>query len=423
MIRFYNGRLLAMTDGLTDTRDEVWVDGDKIAYVGPPRVDAPVFSRSIDLRGDLLMPGFKNAHAHAAMTFLRSYADDMPLHDWLFKQVFPHEARLSPEHVYAFTRLAVLEYLSSGITASFDMYFHPDAYAQANIDSGFRTVLCGAVSASGEDWSALERDYTRFNALHPLVSYKLGFHAEYTASVKLLEYVAELAKANRAPVWTHNAETLSETDECLERHGKTPTALFDSLGLFEYGGGGYHCVYLCEEDMNIFRKRGLWAVTCPGSNAKLASGIAPVVRMQRAGMRLAIGTDGAASNNALDMFREMYLVSVLQKLREDDAAACDAGGVLAMAASNGAQAMGLVDCDSVAVGKQADLIVLDLSRPNMRPLHNIVKNLVYSGSKENVRLTMVAGRILYEGGVFHVGESKERLYAEAERAVREIVGD
>ncbi len=163
-------------------------------------------------------------------------------------------------------------------------------------------------------------------------------------------------------------------------------------------------------------------MTCPASNCKLASGIAPLVALQKAGVGLAVGTDGPASNNALDMFREMYLASVLQKLQEADAAACDADSVLRMAAQGGARAMGLSDCDAMEAGKQADLIVVDLMRPNMRPLHNLTKNLVYAGSKENVRLTMAAGRILYEDGSFHVGEEPERIYAAAERAVGQILG-
>ena len=420
MIRFYNGRVLTLAGGMAATSDEVWTDAERIAYVGPARADAPAFRREIDLRGDLLLPGFKNAHTHSAMTALRSYADDLPLREWLFDRVFPLEARLTPAHVYAFTRLAILEYLTSGITASFDMYFHPDAYVQANVDCGFRTVLCGAVSAMTDDRTKLERDFLRFNAHHPLISYRLGFHAEYTADIPLLEYVASLAKAHKAPVYTHNAETAAEVQECIGRHGQTPTALFESLGLFEYGGGGFHCVYLSDGDRKIFKNRGLWAVTCPASNAKLASGIAPLVPMGAAGLRLAIGTDGPASNNALDMFREMYLACVLQKLREGDAAACDADEVLRMAASNGAAAMGLPDCDVLAPGKQADLVVIDLSRPNMRPIHNLTKNLVYSGSKDNVRLTMVAGRVLYEDGAFSVGDTAEHIIKEAERAAREI---
>jgi 5-methylthioadenosine/S-adenosylhomocysteine deaminase len=412
-----------MTDGLGMTADEVWTDGDKIAYVGPPRKDVPPFEREIDLHGDLLMPGFKNAHTHSAMTFLRSYADDLPLRSWLFDKVFPLEERLTPEHIYIFTKLAIMEYLTSGITASFDMYYHPDAYAQANIDCGFRTAICCAVGASNPDWKSAERGYDHFNRLDPLISYKLGFHAEYTASEDLLRYISELSHAFKAPVWTHNSETASEVEGCMERHGVTPTQYFENLGLFDCGGGGYHCVWLSGKDMDIFARRGLWAVTCPASNAKLASGIAPLGRMLERGINLAVGTDGPASNNALDMFREMYLACVLQKLEEKDAAACPAGALLTAATVGGARAMGLDICDVIAVGKQADLIVIDMSRPNMRPVHNVSNNLVYSGSKENVRLTMIAGRVRYENGAFFIGEDPERIYAEAEKMKLELISD
>ena len=143
MIRFFNGRTLTMADGVSVTTDEVWTDGDKIAYVGPAPETLPAFERQIDLGGDLVMPGFKNAHAHAGMSFVRSYADDVPLQPWLFEQIFPLEAKLTPEAVYAFTKLSILEYLTSGITAGFDMYYFREAIAQASIDCGFRTVLCG----------------------------------------------------------------------------------------------------------------------------------------------------------------------------------------------------------------------------------------------------------------------------------------
>ncbi len=422
MIRFYNALVLPMTDACEQFYGELWTNGDKIAYVGAPREDRPVFEREIDLRGDLVMPGFKNAHAHSAMTFLRSYADDLPLHSWLFDKVFPLEARLTPEAVYAFTRLAILEYLTSGVTASFDMYFHREAYAQANIDCGFRTVICGALS-SGNKLSEAENDYKNFNSLHPLIGYRYGIHAEYTADDELMRGMSELVNRDRAPFYAHISETAPEVQSCFERRGMSPTAYFESLGLFKHGGGGFHCVHFNEQDMEIFARLGLSVVTCPGSNAKLASGIAPLGEFEKMGINLAVGTDGAASNNALDMFREMYLACVLQKLKQNDAAACPADGILRAATVGGARAMGLSDCDCLAEGKQADLIVINLSRPNMRPIHSVTKNLVYSGSKENVRMSMIAGRILYEDGEFYIGEDPARIYAEAERHSKEIIGN
>ena len=421
MIRLHNALVMPMTSDCSVFRGEVWTDGGRIAYAGAPRAgELPEFEREIDLNGDLVLPGFKNAHAHSAMTFLRSYADDLPLQSWLFDKVFPLEARLTPEAVYAFTRLAVLEYLSGGITASFDMYFHRDAYARANIDCGFRTVICGALSA-GDKISVAADDYAKFNALDPLISYLPGVHAEYTADEKLLRGMSELVHELKSPFWTHNSETKSETDGCFERHGMSPTEYLDSLGLYDFGGGGYHCVWFSERDIEIFAEKGLWAVTCPCSNAKLASGIAPLERFEKRGVRLAVGTDGPASNNALDMFREMYLACVLQKLRLNDAAACPAENILLAACSGGARAMGLNGCDSLAEGKAADLAVISLHRPNMRPIHDVAKNLVYSGTRDNVRMTMVAGRILYENGEFHVGCDAEEIYAEAEKYTKELI--
>ena len=422
MIRLYNARLMPMLaeNDCSLVEGELWTDGGLISYVGSARTDMPEFERELDLGGDLVIPGFKDAHTHIPMVFLRSFADGLPLQEWLFQQIFPREAKLYPEAIYAFTRLGILELLSGGVTACFDMYYHRDAYVQAVLDSGFRSVLCGAIAAGDADWTVAERDFEKYNAMGPLVGYRLGFHAEYTASEKLLLYLAELARAHKAPVWAHNSETKSEYAGCIERHGLSPTRYFEKLGLYDYGGGGFHCVWFDEVDLEIFKSRGLWAVTCPASNAKLASGVAPLCGFLDRGINLAVGTDGPSSNNALDMFREMYLACVLQKLRAGDAAACPARDILYASCSAGARAMGLPDCDSLAPGKAADLAVIDMSRPSMRPVIAPAENLVYSGSKDCVRLTMVAGRILYEDGQFHVGDSVERILAEAEKYTKEL---
>ncbi len=421
MIRFYNGKTLSFGGGMKLSGHEVWVDGSTIVYVGPAKEDMPVFQRQIDLKGDLLIPGFKDAHTHTAMVFLRSYADDLPLQDWLYNKVFPHEARLTPEAVYQFTRLGILEYLSSGITASFDMYYYNEAYAKANVDCGFRTVICSAMNDFDADPTNIEREYLRFNNYSELVSYKLGIHAEYTTGLQRMEYMASLAEKYQAPCYMHCCETRAEVEGCLERHGLTPPQLLGRMGLFNYGGGGFHCVWMSDEDIELFARKGIYAVTNPASNVKLASGVAPVDKMLSAGVPMAIGTDGAASNNALDMFREMYLASCMQKLSLMDASAGKAEEILTMACVGGARAMGLDDCDDIAPGKKADLCVIDLHRPNMQPELNIPKNLVYSGSKENVRLTMVNGRILYENGEFFVGEEPEEIFRQVNRLCRSIL--
>ena len=219
----------------------------------------------------------------------------------------------------------------------------------------------------------------------------------------------------------HSSETESEVKECIDRYGKTPTALFDELGLFNYGGGAYHSVWVNDSDLEIYKNRGVYAVINPGSNAKLASGIAPVSKMLDRGINLAIGTDGPSSNNALDMFREMYLLAATQKLNDRDASSTDANEILKMATVGGARCMGLDDCDVIDVGKTADLIVIDLKRPNMQPINNLTKNIVYSGSKENVKLTMINGRILYENGEF-IGNDLEEIYYNAQKITDRIKG-
>ena len=200
----------------------------------------------------------------------------------------------------------------------------------------------------------------------------------------------------------------------------TPTAFLDSLGMFEYGGGGYHCVHITDEDMDIFKKHDMIIVTNPGSNVKLASGIPRLNRMLEKGVRLAIGTDGPASNNCLDMFREMFLVTGLTKLRENDASAMPAEEVLKMACVGGAYAMGLTDCDCIRKGKLADLVLIDLHQPNMQPVNNIVKNLVYSGSKQNVKLVMIDGTVRYEDGTFFIGEDPEEVYRRANAIIERM---
>ena len=409
---------------------EVWVTNEKIACVAEkkeleelkdsfPKIAWDV---QIDCKGNLLMPGFKNAHTHSAMTFLRSYADDVPLQTWLQEKVFPMEAKLTGEDIYHLTKLAILEYLTSGITTIFDMYLTPDTIAEACQDMGMRCVLVSGLNNFSSSVEQMEREYLKWNQKNSLITYQLGFHAEYTCSKDLLYRVSQLAHKYRAPVYTHLAETATEVEECKARYGMTPAVFLDNMGLFDYGGGGFHCVHMTEDDMEVFRRRRLYVITNPASNMKLASGIAPIAEFEKKKIPVAIGTDGPASNNCLDMFREMFLVSGLSKLREKDAASLDAENILRMATVNGARAMRLNKADCLAKGKLADIIMLDLHQPNMQPIHNIPKNIVYSGSKSNVCMTMIHGRILYRNGEFNIGESVEDIYARCGEIVRRIIG-
>ena len=423
-IRLYNARILTMERGKDVFRGEVGIQDEKIRYVaegcGTEETRKLHWDLEIDCREGLLMPGFKDAHTHSAMTFLRSFADDVPLQEWLNEKVFPMEEKLSGEDIYQLVRLAVLEYLTSGITSIFDMYLAPDETAFACMDMGMRCVLTSGLNDFTSSVERQEQEYLKWNGREDLISYRMGFHSEYTCQKGLLTEMAKLAHRYKAPVYTHLAETEREVENCRERYGMTPAVFLDSLGMFEYGGGGYHCVHMTDQDLEVFRGRGLYAVTNPASNLKLASGIAPVAEFVRRGIPVAVGTDGPASNNCLDMFREMFLISGLSKIREGDAASLDAALVLHMATVGGAGVMGLENADILAAGKLADLILIDLNQPNMQPVHNIAKNLVYSGSKSNVRMTMINGRILYRDGEFYVGDSPEHIYAECEKIVNRI---
>lgn len=330
--RFYNAKILVLDaeNHFSIAEDELHVTGDTITYIGPGRKADPdaaettVFDREIDARGNLLIPGFKNAHTHTPMTFLRSYADDLPLHEWLERQVFPNEAKLAGDDVYWLNILGIMEYLTSGITSNFDMYIQQKNSIAATVDTGFRTVLTSGLNNFVDSPEILEEMYNYVNELSDRTSYLLGFHAEYTTGGPLLEAVAKLAEKYHSPVWTHNAETKSEVEGCKERWGLTPTQLMERLGMFQYGGG--------------------------------------------------------------------------------------------------AHAMQLTDCDRLAAGKKADLVMIDLHQPNMQPENNLIKNLVYSGSKQNVKLTMVNGQILYENGEFHIGFDPEEIYARSNAIIRRISG-
>ncbi|MBO5336141.1 MAG: amidohydrolase [Lachnospiraceae bacterium] len=432
-IRLYNARILTMEKNKDVFRGEVWIKNDKIAYVAgedelAQEWDRKAFPRiawdiEIDCKDNLLMPGFKNAHTHSGMTFLRSYADDVPLQEWLNEKIFPMEAKLTPEDIYELTKLAILEYLTSGITSIFDMYLTPDTIADACMDMGMRCVLVSGLNNFSSSPEQVEEEFLKFNKKNSLISYQLGFHAEYTCSKELLYKVAQLAHRYRTPVYAHMAETAREVEECKARYGMTPAVFLDSLGMFEFGGGGFHCVHMTEQDMEVFRKRRMHVITNPASNLKLASGIAPIAEYERRKIPVAIGTDGPASNNCLDMFREMFLVSGLSKVRENDAASVDAMRVLRMATVHGAKAMRLNKADTLSKGKYADIIMIDLHQPNMQPIHNIPKNLVYSGSKANVLMTMVNGKILYRNGEFNVGESPEQIYQKCDKIVKRMLSE
>ena len=228
-IRFYNARVLTMKDGEELFEGEVWVQGNKIAYVGDGKGSAAplAWDREVDCVGNVLMPGFKNAHTHSAMTVFRSLADDLNLQDWLNTMIFPREAKMTGEDCYTLTKLAILEYLTSGVTAIGDMYLTPETIADACSEMGMRCVLVSGLNKFGPAMSVMEERYNKLNGNDELISYKMGLHAEYTCSKELLEEASELIHKYKAPLYVHMSETKAEVDECIERYGITPPALFE----------------------------------------------------------------------------------------------------------------------------------------------------------------------------------------------------
>ena len=415
---FKNARILTMKSSEIIS-GELAVKDNRIIYIGPS-YNEEVADRVIDCEGNLLMPGLKNAHAHTAMVFARSCSDDLSLHDWLYTTIFPMEERFEDGDIYHLTKLGILEYLTSGITAAFDMYFHVPEIVKASEEIGFRSVILA--TSDKEPISLLKERYLGINKPDSLCKYFLGIHAEYTTSEERIKDVVALAHELKAPIYLHVGETESEVAGCVERHGKTPVKYLDSLGFFDYGGGGFHCNYFTDEEVEIFKKHNCYVVTCPCSNLKLASGIAPLYRYQKAGLTIAIGTDGAGSNNALDMFREMYLVSALQKVTNKDPRVMDGFEVLKMATINGAHALGLNDSDVLDVGKYADIIMIDLKNPAMQPINNIAKNIVYSGSKDCVKMTMINGKILYYNHEFFVDQDVNKIIEKANEITKRLKG-
>ena len=413
-ILFKNARILTMKDENIIEGNLVVID-NRIAYIGNEYKPFEPFDRIIDCQKNLLMPGFKNAHAHSAMVFLRGKADDLPLQQWLFDVCFPHENNLKPGDIYYLNKVGYLEYLTTGITACFDYYFFMDDMVKAAEEFGMRTLLLDTYDRDQASVEKMVNFYNRYNSKKDsLVRVAIGLHSEYTSTPLLREKTKEVIDRAHAPFFTHISETEKEVKECVERHGMTPAKFLYEQGMFAYGGGGYHCVHFTDEEIKIFKDNNLTVVSCPCSNAKLASGVAPLTRFYEEGINIALGTDGPASNNGLDMFKEMYLAASLQKLANKNAKNIPAFEFLKMATVNGAKAMGLDDADVLDVNKLADIIMIDLQRPSMQPINNIVTNLVYAGSKDNIKMTMIDGKILYEDGKFFIKESVEDIYKNAE---------
>lgn len=387
----------------------VAVDKGKIVDIGSAATAARHWKgrEVIDAGQALIMPGLINAHTHAAMTFLRGLADDLPLLDWLRNTVFPIEARLVPEIVELGSLLGYAEMLATGTTACADMYIFEDSVFKAAKRAGIRCLggeaifsFPSAACSGPEEALELTEDLALRYADDPLIDVAVNPHSVYTAEPKILRACSDLAKKLDAPLHIHLAETASETALCLEKSGERPIALAAENGVFEARVLAAHLVDINEEEADFLASKNVVPVHNPGSNMKLASGVAPVPMMLERGLPVALGTDGPASNNTINMFKEMNRSALLHKAFSGDAEAAPASAVLDMATRNGAAILREPGAGSLEKGAPADLAILDITGPHMRPFYNPASQIVYAASGHECRLTMIDGKIRYREGKY-----------------------
>jgi 5-methylthioadenosine/S-adenosylhomocysteine deaminase len=398
---------------------------DKIEAVESGDPPEKMFDQTIDAASCLVIPGLINTHTHAAMTLLRGYGDSLPLMQWLQEKIVPFEARLTGEHVYWGSKLAMIEMVKSGTTCFADMYFFMDRVAEAVEESGMRAVLAQGMTGSlPENAASLEESREFFarwqNGAGGRIKVWVGPHAPYTCTAEFLRRSAELARELDTGVHIHVAETRGEYDGILHQHGKTPVAYLESLDLLEQPVLAAHGVYLDDADIQILRSHPVSVAHNPESNMKLASGVAPLTRYFQAGVNVSLGTDGASSNNDLSMLTEMRTASLLQKVSLLDPTVLPAEQALALATVNGAKTLCWGETiGRLAPGYQADMAMIRLDSARMTPVHQAVSNLVYSASEQDVDTVMVAGKLLLRNREF-LSYSERETIAQVNRLLREL---
>ena len=350
----------------------------------------------------LVLPGLMNCHGHTAMTLVRGLGGGLPLQRWLEEAIFPVEAKMRPEDVYAGTAWGVREMLAGGTTSVADMYDFPGDCARAFAEGGMKARVCrvglGFVPGRLNDCIEFTRSFNSSLAPHPssLVSADLCIHSEYLTDEAFCRGLAEANKELKRPLHVHVSETEKEHNECIARHGKTPIAYLAETGLLDHGGYAAHCVWCTDDDFRIMAEKGVSLIHNPTSNMKLGSGFARVPRAMELGVNVALGTDGCASNDNLDLFEEMHIASLIHKGLSKDPTVLSAWDVVDMATVNGAKALGLSDTGEIAVGKKADLCVVDLDKPHLTPCLDIPNLVVNSMHASDVAETWVDGKKVYK---------------------------
>ena len=405
---------LVVDGGIVLTADPDWnvydpgvvaVDGGAIVAVGPRQEveDAYRGRERIDASGKLVMPGLLNAHTHAPMTLFRGIADDLPLETWLYKYIWPAETKLlSPDFVRLGTQLAAAEMIRSGTVLFCDMYYFEDDIAQACKEIGIRVVIGEALVNFPTANCQTPEDQLKYTEYllsqwkdDSLVIPSVQPHSPYAASAELMQRAKELADEYGAPYLLHVSETQKEVQESIEKHGLTPVARLANLGLLGPTTVAIHAVHLTDQDIKLLAQHDAGVVHCPESQLKLASGLTPVPKLLEAGVKVALGTDGAASNNDLDMFGEMGTAAKVHKMMADDPTVVDARQALRMATLEAARVLGLDDkLGSLEVGKRADIVILDLDVPHLVPVYDITSHLVYAAHASDVCTVVIDGRVV-----------------------------
>lgn len=403
MLLIENALVLPMDKAKTNEpwfQGDIAVRGNRIAEVGTGLRAKYPGAEVIPGENSLVMPGLINCHTHAAMTLLRSYADDMPLMEWLSQKIWPREAHLKREDIYWGSQLSVLEMIKSGTTTFADMYFYMAETARAAEESGIRAVLSRGMVGNGDKAQFALDDSEEFvKAWHGKaegrITCLLGPHAPYTCPPAYLEKVMALADRLDVGLHIHLAETAVEVEDITKQYGKRPIELMESIGLFEKRHVlAAHCIHLNENEMDILVRRKAGIAHNPESNMKLASGVAPIPQLLAKGALVGLGTDGASSNNNLDLLEEMRTCALLHKVFTKDPLVMPAYQVLYMATALGAQALALPDLGMIKPGALADLLIVDLHQPHLTPMYDPVANMVYAAQSSDVKTVLIDGRVV-----------------------------
>lgn len=376
----------------------------------------------IDARGGIVMPGLVNGHTHSPMTFLRGYADGYPLEVWLNDHIFPKEALLTSDDVYASSMLGIMEMLSGGTTLFSDMYDFCDTIADTVEESGIKALLSRGTTyfdptVPFEKHKGTIESIELLNRKSDRISVAFAPHAVYTTTPEFLGYFAKLAADNNAIYHIHLSETVTENENCIAKHGKTPAQLLKEVGAFETKVLAAHCVHLTDADREILAESGATVANNPTSNLKLGSGCADITALKKAGIDICLGTDGASSNNTVNMLKELNLAALLTCGVTQNPLAVNAEDAIRWATN--AKALGFNDTGVIAPGMRADFIIIDTESPNMVPCHNPVSNVVYSANASNIKYTFVDGRMLCKNGEFTTID-KEKVYFEFDKTVKRI---